>query len=101
MQPLAIIEPFDKRKDLPARLIPRVIGLVVDELVLQGAEEALRHRVVIAVALPTHARRDAQVGESPLIQKRTVLRTLIGVMNEAGPNPPLAHGHRDASSVSC
>jgi hypothetical protein len=40
MEPLAIIEPFNKRKDVPTRFIPRVIHLVMDEFVLQRAEEA-------------------------------------------------------------
>jgi hypothetical protein len=44
MQPVAIIEPFDERKDLPA-LIP----LVVDQFIPQGTEEALRHRIIVAI----------------------------------------------------
>jgi hypothetical protein len=31
MEPLAIVESLDKRKDLPTRLVPRVIRLVVDQ----------------------------------------------------------------------
>jgi hypothetical protein len=46
MQPLAIIEPFDEHKDLPARLLPGVIPLVMDQFILQGAEEALGPSVV-------------------------------------------------------
>lgn len=33
MQPLAIVETFDERKDLPACLLPRVIRLMVNELI--------------------------------------------------------------------
>ena len=40
MQPLAIIEPFDEHKDLPARLFPGVIRVVMDQFLLQGAKEA-------------------------------------------------------------
>jgi hypothetical protein len=36
---------------------------VMDEFVLQGAEEALGHRVVIAVVFPTHTRRHAELDE--------------------------------------
>ena len=63
MQPLAIIEPFNKRKDVSARLIPGVTGLMMHEFIFQRAEEALRHRIVITVALPAHARRHAEGGE--------------------------------------
>ena len=63
MQPLAIIEPFNKRKDVSARLCPGVIGLMMNEFIFQRAEEALRYRIVITVALPAHARRHAEGGE--------------------------------------
>jgi hypothetical protein len=43
MQPLAIVEPLDKRKDLPARLVPGVIRLMMHEFIFQGAKEAFRH----------------------------------------------------------
>ena len=33
MQPLAILEPLDKRKDLQARLVPRVIRLMMHEFI--------------------------------------------------------------------
>ena len=65
MQPLAIVEAFDERKDLPARLVPRVIRLVMNEFILERAEEAFRHGIVIAIALAAHARRDAELREVP------------------------------------
>jgi hypothetical protein len=46
MQPLSIIEPFNEHKDLSARLLPSVIRLVMDQFILQGAEEALGPSVV-------------------------------------------------------
>lgn len=81
MEPLAIVEPFDERKDLPTRFLPGVIRLVMDEFILQGAEEALRHRVVITVALPTHAWRDPEHEELLLIRDTAVLRPVIRVMD--------------------
>ena len=77
MQPLAIVEPLDKRKDLPARLISGVIRLMMNKFIFQGAKEAFRHRIVIAVALPTHARRHPQGGELPLVGEAAVLGPLI------------------------
>jgi hypothetical protein len=35
MQPLAILEPLDKRKDLQARLVPRVIRLMMHEFIFR------------------------------------------------------------------
>lgn len=70
---MAIIEPFNKGEDLSTGLISRMIGLVVDEFILQSAKEALCHRIVIAVALPTHARCHAQHGELPLVGGTAIL----------------------------
>ena len=77
MDPLAIVEAFNKRKDLPTRFIARVVRLVMDEFIFQGAEEALCHCVVVAVALSTHARRYAECGELALIGQTAVLGALI------------------------
>ena len=96
MQPLAIIEPFNKREDLSARLIPGVIGLMMHQFIFQRAEEAFRHRIIITVALPAHARCHAEGGEPPLIGQAAVLGTLIGVMNEARSNASLAHRHGES-----
>ena len=60
MKPLAIIEAFNKCENLSTRFVPGVIRVVMDEFILQRAEEALRHRVIITVALPTHTRCDPQ-----------------------------------------
>ena len=93
MQPLAVIESLNKRKNVPARLVPGVIRLVMDELILQGTEEALGHRVVIAIAFATHAWRDAERGELSLIRQTTVLRPLIRVMNQPRRDSSLARRH--------
>ena len=77
MEPLAFVEPLDKRKDLPARLVPRVIRLVMDKFILEHAGEALGHRIVIAVALPAHTQDHAETHELPLIGQAAVLRALI------------------------
>jgi hypothetical protein len=66
MQPLAIIEPFNKRKDLPTGFVPSVIRLMMNKFMLRGAEEALGHRVVVTVPLPAHTRRAEAKGSDPL-----------------------------------
>lgn len=94
MEPVAIIESFNKRKDLPTRLLPRVIRLVMNEFILQGAEETLRHGVVVTVPLPAHTRCDAESDEVLLIGNTTVLSPLIRVMDQSGTDTPLTDRHR-------
>ena len=60
MQALAIIEPFNERKDLPARVVPRVMRLMMNEFILEGAEEAFRHGIIVAIPFAAHARRDPE-----------------------------------------
>jgi hypothetical protein len=60
MEPLAIVESFPERKDLLTRFVPCVVCQVMDELILQGTEETLGHRVVVTVALAAHTGREAK-----------------------------------------
>jgi hypothetical protein len=96
MEPLAIIKPFHERKDLPTGFIPCVIRLVMDELIFQGTEEALRHCVVVTIPSPAHTRRDIARGEFLLRGHATLLGTLIRVMNQAGLDVSMTdrHGQR-------
>ena len=77
MEPLAIIEPFDERKDLPAGVVPGVIRLVMDQFILQGTEEALCDRIVVAIAFAAHARRQAESRKLTLIRQAAVLSPLV------------------------
>jgi len=60
MNPCAIVEQLDVFKDRPSRLIPCLEVLVVDDFVLQRAEEALHHGVVVAVAFAAMLRSIAK-----------------------------------------
>ena len=93
MQPLAIVEPFNERKDLPARVVSGAIPLVMHQLILEDAEETFRDRIVVAVAFTAHAGRQPQCRELPLIGHGTVLGAPIRVMDEARLDAPLAHRH--------
>lgn len=53
----------------------------MDEFILEGAKETLRHRVVITVPFPTHTRRHPQHRELLLIRGAAVLCPLIRVMD--------------------
>ena len=93
MQPLAIVEPFNERKDLPARVVSGAIPLVMYQLILEDAEETFRHRIIVAVSFTAHAWRQPQCRELPLIRQGTVLGAPIRVMDEARLNASLVHRH--------
>lgn len=93
MQPLAIVKAFDEREDVLTRFVAGLIAAVMNEFVLERAEEAFRHGIVVAIALATHARRDAERRELMSVSHATILRTLIGVMNESRLHRPLLNGH--------
>jgi hypothetical protein len=55
MDPNAIIEHLDVFENATARFLATAVGLVVDQLGLEGAEEALHQGIVIAISGRTHA----------------------------------------------
>jgi hypothetical protein len=67
MAPLPIVEDLDVLEDRAPRRGARGPARVVDELDLERGEEALRHRVVPAVAPPTHAADDPLAAEGRLV----------------------------------
>ena len=58
-------------------------GRAVDELGLEGGEEALGHGVVVAVADRAHGRRDAGLAQPPPEGEARVLASVVGVVDEA------------------
>ena len=101
MEPLAVIEAFDERKDVLPGVVSRLIRLMVNQLILQGTEEAFRHGIVVAIAFATHARGQAERGEALPIGTAAVLGALIRVVDEARAHGALAHRHRKACSTTC
>src|SRR5713226_1437274 len=73
MQPLAIVEDLDVLEDRRPRLFAGVEGVMMDELVLERAEEALGARIVEAVALAGHAGDHAMGLEHALIASVGIL----------------------------
>jgi hypothetical protein len=61
MAALAVVEDFDVVEDLGAQLDLRRPRAAMDELLLQGREEALGDGVIEAVALAAHRLRDARL----------------------------------------
>lgn len=56
--------------------------MAVEQLALQGREEALTHRVVVAVADRAHRRTDTDLPAQEPKSDRGVLRPLIAVMDD-------------------
>jgi len=84
MQPLPIIEHLDELEHLRPRVLTGVVVALMDELILQRAEEAFDLCVVVAVAFPTHAGDEPGLLHQSLIRLTRIQRPLIGVMNQAG-----------------
>src|SRR5437667_6488677 len=87
-----IVPAFDEVEDREARVGLRAEVLPIEQLALEGREEALAQRVVVRVADRTHGRPDAGLA-TPLAEgHRGVLAALIRVMNDVR-RPTLRDGH--------
>jgi hypothetical protein len=84
MQPLSIGEDFNEVRELGLGLLSGRELPMMDELVLERGDDALRTGVVKAVALTGHTRRDAVVTEVVLVRPGRVLPPLVSVMQQAG-----------------
>ena len=82
MPPLAVVKKIDILGDLRHRLAPRLVAPMVNELGLQGAEEALHRGVVVAVAFAAHGGFDTELPEQFLVVLRAVLTASVRVMNQ-------------------
>jgi len=88
-----VVERLDVVEDCRARLGARGPRVVVDQLVLQGAEEAVDHRIVGAVAFPTHAGHEAVPCEQRLVGRGSVLASLIRMVGQPRRGPALPQDH--------
>jgi hypothetical protein len=84
MGPLAVIEHFDVVEDSRAGLFSRGKPLVMDEFILEIAEEALDHGIVLAIASAAHADLGANLKQFGLVIGPAVGRTAITVMDQPG-----------------
>jgi uncharacterized protein YecE (DUF72 family) len=82
MQPLSIIEYLDELEHLRTGFIPRVVIAIMDRFVLERAEEALHHGIVVTVPFPAHAGREPLLSEHLLVRSAGVLRSLVCVVNQ-------------------
>src|SRR2546426_3750294 len=87
-----IVPAFDEVEDGKARLYLGAEPLAIEQLALEGREEALAQGVVVRVADAAHRRPDASLA-TPLAERdRRVLAALVGVMNDVL-RLALYHGH--------
>ena len=82
MTPDRIVEAVDVTPDRVLGLGPRLEDGAPDQLGLQGLEEGLDHRIIIAVPFPGHRDPDAVFPQLGLILDRTILTAAIGVMGQ-------------------
>ena len=59
MQPLSMGKHLQILKDRVPSLFPRLIGLTIHAFGLQGADETLHERVIVAIGFAAHAHDDA------------------------------------------
>ena len=86
-----VIEQFDVLEQLAFRFATAVEA--IGELGLHGREAAFHHRVVVAVAAPTHAADDAVRREDDLIILARVRAALVGVVEQAYLRAPALERH--------
>src|SRR5215207_7608914 len=89
MYATAVVEDFDVIEDFVLRLLAGAELLVMNHLVFQHPEEALRHRLVPAVAFAAHA-LPAAPGRKPLPKRVTRILAAAVATDERRDGPPAA-----------
>lgn len=79
LTPLAVIVGFDVFKHGFTHLAAAYEALAVDAFDFQGVEEALRTRIVVAVALRVHAELQVMTADQILISRRAVLAVAVAL----------------------
>jgi hypothetical protein len=67
MQALPIVEPLNELKHRRVRFFVRMETPVMNQLVLQRAEDAFDHRTVVTVAFAAHTWNQALLGQQVLV----------------------------------
>ena len=91
--PGSIVERLDVFGDIFGRSVSIVVDVLLDSLLLQTAEEGLRHRVVPAVPSTAHAGLEMIGLAEPAPRVTSVLRALIRV-DQCSARPLSTHSHQ-------
>jgi len=87
-----VVPAFDPVKDRRPGFGLGVEPSAVEQLTFEGGEEALGHRIVVAVAHRPHRGADADLLAAAPEADRGILAALVGVMDHRG-RPALPNGH--------
>ena len=93
MPATTVVEGFDVFEDRSTGLPATDVVVSVDELRLEGREEALRDGVIPAIALAAHAADDSAFAEPAPVVLARVLDAAVRVMDEANLGAPGPQGH--------
>ena len=92
---MGIVPALDKVEDGDPRLDLGLETAAVEQLAFQGGKETLAHRVIETVANRPHRGAHAGVAATLAEGERSVLATLVGMMNHGGgPTLPERHVER-------
>src|SRR5918911_5686848 len=89
MPPMRVVEPLDVREEGGARLGVGPERVPRQQLTLQGGEEGLGDRVVVAVAARVHRGYDSRDLATLPEARRGVLAAVVGVMDHTGGRVPI------------
>ena len=87
MAPFRIVPALDELEDGHAGLRLGLELPPIEQLALQGGEEALAHRIVVGIANRPHRRPDAGFLAAQAEGDRGVLRSLVRVMDHVDRTP--------------
>ena len=99
--PSPVVEDLDVLVDGGGHLVAGRPAPPVDELLLQGSEEALNGSVVPAIAATTEAAFDAVVLQGSLVVVARVLRTAIRMLEEPRLRKALTTAKSSTLTQSC
>ena len=92
MQPLTVVDGFDKDPDVASGLIQIAVVASVDLLLLQGFHEAFALRIVVGISRPAHAWDHAVLKQHIDVSGGRILDAAIGMMNQARRGLPRFNG---------
>ncbi len=80
MQPLSLVKHLQILKDRMSSLLPGLIGRTIHALGLQGANETLHERIIVAIGFAAHTDRNAPVSQQCPVVLTGVLTAPVRMM---------------------